>query len=319
VPAVELTNGRFRSYKKLRTRSKILTDVGRWLADYNGLEELTDSHRPFELQGVAAQTGAVKDGAVAVARAARAALRLTVDEPVRAICGLLDSAGVKVFPLAVASDGFFGLSVGPSDGGPAVVVNTWERISVERWIFSAAHEPGHLLLHLDDYGKDAEQEHDAHQREADAFAAEFLMPDEVFRREWAGTYGLPLVARVIKVKRIFRVSYRTILYRLAPDYRGGAPNIWVQFHTDYKHATGQSLSKTDEPAAIADSEFMTAALEVLRGREPDHLSAGDLSEDRLAGLVRRATQAGEISLGRGAEILGISLKDMRALSASWVD
>ena len=317
-PTVELKNVRFRSHKKLRTRSQILTDVGRWLADYNGLEALLDSRRPFRLQGVAAQAGAGENRAMAAARAARAPLGLTEYEPVRDICGLLDSAGVKVFPLAVASDSFFGLSVGPSDGGPAVVVNTWERISVERWIFSAAHELGHLLLHLDDYGQDAEEEDDAHEREADAFAAEFLMPDAVFRREWAETYGLPLVARVIKVKRIFRVSYRTVLYRLAPDYRGWAPNIWVHFRTDYKCATGQSLSKTDEPAAITDSEFMTAAPEVLRGREPDHLSAGDFREDRLAGLVRRATEAGEISLGRGAEILGMSLKEMRALSASWV-
>lgn len=317
-PTVELTNFRFRSHKKLRSRSQILTDVGRWLADYNGLEQLLDSRRPFRLQGVAAQADAGEDRAVAAARAARAALGLTEYEPVRDICGLLDSAGVKVFPLAVASDGFFGLSVGPADGGPAVVVNTWERISVERWIFSAAHELGHLLLHLDDYGQEAEEEDDVHEREAEAFAAEFLMPDAVFRREWAETYGLPLVARVIKVKRIFRVSYRTVLYRLAPTYRGWAPNIWVHFRTDYKRATGQSLSKTDEPAPLTDSEFMTAAPEILRGREPDHLSAGDFREDRLAGLVRRAAEAGEISLGRAAEILGISLKDMRALSASWV-
>jgi len=27
----------------------------------------------------------------------------------------------------------------------------WERLSVERWIFTAAHELGHLLLHLDAY------------------------------------------------------------------------------------------------------------------------------------------------------------------------
>jgi Zn-dependent peptidase ImmA (M78 family)/transcriptional regulator with XRE-family HTH domain len=317
-PSVELTKVRFRSHKKLRTRSQILTDVGRWLADYNGLEELLDRHRPFRLQGVAAQAGAGEDRAVAAARAARAALGLTESEPVRDVCGLLDSAGVKVFPLSVASDGFFGLSVGPSDGGPAVAVNTWERISVERWIFSAAHELGHLLLHLDDYGQDAEEEDDAHEREADAFASEFLMPDAVFRREWAETYGLPLVARVIKVKRIFRVSYRTVLYRLAPTYSGWATNIWVHFRTDYERATGRSLSKTDEPAALPGSEFLTAAPEALRGREPDHLSAGDFREDRLAGLVRHATEAGEISLGRGAEILGISLQDMRALSASWV-
>lgn len=63
---------------------------------------------------------------------------------------------------------------------------------------------------------------------------------------------------------------------------------------------------------------MTAAPEILRSREPDRLPAGDFREDRLAGLVRRAVEAGEMSLSRGAEILGLSLKDMRSLSASWV-
>lgn len=85
-----------------------------------------------------------------------------------------------------------------------------------------------------------------------------------------------------------------------------------------KRTTGRSLSKTDEPEALADTEFLSAAPAVLRGHEPDHLSAGDFREDRLACLVRRATEAGEIGFGRAAEILGISLKDVRALSASWV-
>jgi hypothetical protein len=138
------------------------------------------------------------------------------------------------------------------------------------------------------------------------------------RREWEEAYGLPLVDRVIKVKRIFRVSYRTVLHRLAPTYAGWG-NIWVRFQSDYKRATGQSLSKSDEPSALSGAEFVTAAPEALRGREPDHLSAGDFREDRLAALVRRAIEAGEISLGRGAEILGISLEEMRAISASWVE
>ncbi len=317
-PATPLTNVRFRSLKKLRTRSQILTDVGRWLADYNGLEDLLDCHRPFRLQGLATQAGVGEERAVATARAARTALGLSEHEPIRDICGLLDSAGVKIFPLPVASDSFFGLSAGPSDGGPAVVVNTWERISVERWIFTAAHELGHLLLHLDDYGQDGGNEDEAHEREADAFAAEFLMPDAVFRREWDESYGLPLVARVIKVKRIFRVSYRTVLYRLAPTYRGWAPSIWVHFLTDYKRVIGKSLAKIDEPEALATSEFLSAAPEALGGGEPERLSAGDFRADRLAGLVRRAIESGEISLGRGAEILRISLTEMRALSASWV-
>lgn len=316
-PAAVLSNVRFRSQKKLRTRAQILSDAGRWLSDYNGLEALLETRRPFRLQGVAADIPAGPDRAALAARAARAALGLTEHEPIRDICGLLDSAGVKVFPMDVASDGFFGLSVGPSDGGPAVVVNTWERISVERWIFTAAHELGHLLLHLDDYGQDREDEDAEHEKEADAFAAEFLMPDAVFQREWRETYGLPLVARVIKVKRIFRVSYRTVLSRLSPSYTGWG-NIWVRFQTDYKRETGQPLMKGDEPEGVEESAFDSAAPETLRGREPDHLSAGDFREDRLAGLVRRAIEAGEISLGRGAEVLGLSLIEMRALSASWV-
>ena len=316
-PARELRHVRFRSRKKLRTRRQILSDVGRWLDDYSALEELIGAKRGFRLQSVAGETVAGQNRAVTAARTARETLGLTPDEPVRDICGLLDSAGVKVYPKPVASDGFFGLSVGPADGGPAVVVNTWERISVERWIFSAAHELGHLLLHLEAYETEQDEEEIAHEREADAFAAEFLMPDGVFWREWGETYGLALVDRVIKVKRIFRVSYRTVLQRLAPTYEGWG-SIWGRFHADYRRAVGRSLSGSDEPSALAATEFDSGASEALRGHEPDHLSTGDFREDRLSRLVRRAIEAEEISLGRGAEILGLSLKDMRALSASWV-
>jgi len=56
------------------------------------------------------------------------------------VCELLEDNGVKVYPLCIANDEFFGLSVAKDDGGPAVVVNVWERISVERWIFTAAHD-----------------------------------------------------------------------------------------------------------------------------------------------------------------------------------
>jgi Zn-dependent peptidase ImmA (M78 family)/transcriptional regulator with XRE-family HTH domain len=310
-PSTTLRDVRFRSHKKLRTRAQILTDAGRWLSDYNGLEALLHARRPFGLRGVAARVPAGAGRGVAVARAVRGALGLTAAEPIRDVCGLLDAAGVKVFPMVVASEGFYGLSVGLAAGGPAVVVNTWERLSVERWIFTAAHELGHLVLHLDDYGQDREDEDDAHEREADAFAAELLMPDAAFEGAWRESYGRSLVDRVIKVKRIFRVSYRTVLGRLAPTFAG---NIWGRFRTDYRRATGQRLAKDDEPVARPSG----ATPEALRGREPDHLSASDFREDRLAGLVRRAVEVGEISLGRGGEILGLSLREMRARAAAWV-
>ncbi len=152
--------------------------------------------------------------AAAVAQNARVQFELEPRQPVLDICGLLEQHGVKVLLLETRRDSFFGLSVGPEDGGPAVVVNTWDRISVERWIFTAAHELGHLLLHPSEYDSNATALPVDTEREADAFASDFLMPEAAFRAAWAQTEGHPLLVRVLKVKRMFRVSYKTVLYRL---------------------------------------------------------------------------------------------------------
>ncbi len=50
----------------------------------------------------------------------------------------------------------------------------------------------------------------------------------------------------------------------------------------------------------------------------ERLSKADFVEDRLSRLVRRAIDKSAITLSRGAEILGLSLQEMRELSASWV-
>jgi len=76
-----------------------------------------------------------------------------------------------VYPLCIATTSSSACPVAKDDGGPAVVVNVWERISVERWIFTAAHELGHLLLHLWRYSVDNRDENKAEEREADKFAA----------------------------------------------------------------------------------------------------------------------------------------------------
>ena len=74
----------------------------------------------------------------------------------------------------------------------------------------------------------------------------------------------------------------------------------------------------DEPEALARDAFRAGFPENLAATEPEHLSRVDFPGDRLSGLVRRAVESEKISLGRAAEILRISLQDMRDLSASWV-
>jgi Zn-dependent peptidase ImmA (M78 family)/DNA-binding XRE family transcriptional regulator len=317
TPVRQLRRVRFRSLKRLNSREHVLAIVAQRIGDFVELEEMLDERVTAELPQPATRRRGGLDRAREAARVARKHFELEEDEPVRDISGLFEANGIKVLPVQVASDAFFGLSVGAEDGGPAVVVNTWERISVERWIFTAAHELGHLILHLADYDVSETEEQPQQEQEANLFASHFLMPEGIFRREWDETYGLPLTERVLKVKRMFRVSYRTVLYRLS-ETTPEAAGIWPRFQMEWRRRFGRALLKEDEPQALAADAFAAGYPEGRRADEPEHLSAVDFAESRLYGLVRKAIEREDITLARGAEILGLSLPQMRDLSAAWV-
>lgn len=312
VPVRQLRQVRFRSLKRLNTRDAILADVAGWLEAFNELEGLLNDRVECPDLGS-------KRSEVAEAAAARVRSILGIDErePIRDICGRLESKGLKVLSTKRASSDFFGLSVGPGDGGPALAVNTWERISVERWIFTAAHELGHLALHPGDYDVAQIREERSREQEANAFASYFLMPEAVFQQEWAETAGMALVDRVLKVKRIFRVSYKTVLYRLSQS-AGASVNIWRLFQQEYERRYGRTLLREDEPEALAADAYQASFPEYSRGHEPHELSPHDFREDRLALLVRRGIEGGHITMSRGAEVLGVPLREMRAVANTWV-
>jgi len=317
IPVRTLKNVRFRATKKMNSRDSILAEVVRWLDDFNALEELLKDNRNYRFKTLTKKLSSMPRGgdrAKYAAKQARKELKLNETETIHDIAGLLESCGIKVYPLNLVSDGFFGLSVAEDDGGPAVIVNVWERISVERWIFSAAHELGHLLLHLDAYNIEEIAEDDAQETEANVFASHFLMPEEAFKSEWDDTSGLPFVSRVLKVKRIFQVSYKTVLYRLSESLGN---SIWGKFQSAYKLRTGKILTIKDEPEALTSDKFLQSP-EVLRSQEPDSLSPSHFIEDRLSRLVRDAIERDEITMSRGAEILRIDLEDMRDIVSSWV-
>ena len=311
TPVRPLESVRFRARARVHAREQILAEVSKWLVAYAGLEADLNEQRPFRFE---IKCGSIDHKSPAeVARTARRAAGLGPKEPVRDICGLLEENGVKLLLLETKRDSFFGLSVGARDGGPAVVVNTWDRISVERWIFTAAHELGHLLLHPSEYRRDATELPVRTEREADAFASEFLMPETTFGSEWDETRGHPLLVRVLKVKRIFRVSYKTVLYRLVESGRETS-DVWRAFQGQHRGYFGKTLRKADEPAALETSEF---AWNWSRSGEPASLTRHDFIEDRLSRLVRQALEGRRISLGRAAEILGVSREAMRKQAREW--
>ena len=322
TPVPPLARVRFRARARIHGREQILADVAQWLSAYADLEDGLAEQRQFRFAGRPGTPGSRHDVSepsagwprpVQAARAARRNVGLGDEEPILDICGLIEGNGVKLMLLDKQRDSFFGLSVSADDGGPAVVVNTWDRISVERWIFTAAHELGHLLLHPTEYCREATDLQEQTEREADTFASHFLMPEPAFEKEWDETRGHPLPTRVLKVKRIFRVSYKTVLFRLVQSQRQTA-DVWRSFQRQHYQHFGKTLRHTDEPLALTRSEF---AWQWSRSGEPERLSPHDFVEDRLAWLVRNALEREHISLGRAAEILGLAREEMRKRTAQW--
>lgn len=314
-PVKQLEHVRFRSRKRMVVRDDVLAVVSSWLDDFNGLEELLAERRQVRLRDIRQGIGKKRahgNRAASAASAVRGILGTNSKETIRDVCGVLEFLGVKVLPMAAfASEAFSGLSVSEEDGGPAIVVNAWKPFTVEHRIFTAAHELGHLLLHLDEYDVTKTMEDAEVEREANMFASHLLMPPEGFSSEWNDTAGLALYDRVMKVKRIFRVSYRTVLFRLC-ELRICQDSIWPRFQFEHQKRTGRTLCRADEPEPIALDPFASVSA------EPDPLASSDFVEDRLSRLVRRAVEEDRITLGRAAHILQISLNDMRARSASWV-
>ena len=318
TPVRPLRSVRFRARRRLRGREQILAEVSKWLDACRLLRTGGEPGPRFRFGSAPVDPGSRKPEAVA--RQAREAVGTDPRGPVPDICDLLEQGGVEVLRLHKKRDSFFGLGVGAEDGGPAVVVNTWERISVERWIFTAARELGHLLLHLDQYRPEGgsvepaqtESEWGA-EREADRFASEFLMPEETFGRVWETALEPSLLDRVLRIKRLFRVSYRTVLYRLVATGRRDA-GVWAAFHTGHRNRFGRALRGADERAARSESDF---AWKWRRSEEPAGLTEHDFAGDRRWRLLRRALEERRVSVSWAAEVMGIHLEDMREWVHGW--
>lgn len=131
-PVRTLERVRFRALKRMKSWEQILTEVARWLEDFNYLEDLLNNKVPYRLSPLVRQLASVPSGesrAIQAVGHARDELGLAPNEPIRNIAGLLASCGVKLHPISLISNDFFGLSVSPQDGGPAIVVNVWERVA----------------------------------------------------------------------------------------------------------------------------------------------------------------------------------------------
>ena len=315
-PVLILNAVRFRAQKKLRTRNEILSEVAVWLQNYRELEALLDkmpiSNSLSELSSELSAHESSEQRAKEAAKKVRELWGLNDSEPIRNICGLFMKHDVKVLSYPKKTEGFFGLSVGSDDGGPAVVVNTWSRIPVERWIFSAAHELGHLILHKESYDVQEADEKDAEENEASYFAAQFLMPDEALFEELKYLRGMPLIQIVIGLKGIFKVSWKTVVKRLV-NHRILDNSAWPRLYGDFKKH-GYDLKGHREPLPLGTEDYVAAS-----GLEVEKLRPNYFLASQIESLVYEALQKEKITVSKAAKILNKSVADMRSLARDWID
>lgn len=166
---------------------------------------------------------------------------------------------------------------------PIVVTTTERSTSVYRHRFTCAHELGHLILHRDVISGDSKQE-----READAFAAEFLTPRAEIEPLLPSTMNL---ARLAKIGSEWGVSTESLIRRMQ-EIKGVTD---VSVRRAYQKIREQSALGLRQDPATADS----------LGEQPSLLrEAAAVAEQHGFSLVDLANEL-RWPMHRVRELLGI--------------
>jgi len=205
-------------------------------------------------------------GAVEAARAVRAAWSLPLG-PVRNMASALERAGIVIVPTDLESQKISAVSIPPLDGAPHLIFTNVKQ-PADRDRFNLAHELAHLVLHGDMTSPESAE------READEFAAEFLMPETEIRTQLKGLN----LQRAAQLKAVWRVSMAALIRR--------ARDLGVIDETRYRSLQVQMSQRgwrKLEPSTI-DRDEPTVLRQLIRIHLDDHgYSISELAE--IAGLA----------------------------------
>ncbi|PYY08309.1 MAG: hypothetical protein DMG61_24010, partial [Acidobacteria bacterium] len=145
-----------------------------------------------------------------VAGSERDRLGLGKSEPIANIFTVLEENGVRILACEIEQEGLFGLSAYSKQYGPCILVNSHN--TIERQIFTLAHEYGHLLMHRNRYTNLAPVAESEEELElmANSFARFFLVPKTGLRDFLARNIGERKIALadIVAAKHHFRVSLK---------------------------------------------------------------------------------------------------------------
>jgi Zn-dependent peptidase ImmA (M78 family)/DNA-binding XRE family transcriptional regulator len=184
------------------------------------------------------------------------------EKPISNTIHLLEAKGVRVYSLAVDSREVDALSTW-RDSIPYVFLNLQKTAEHSR--FDAAHELGHLVLHRHGSrpSKDAE-------READAFASAFLMPETSVLAE---VPAFPTLHQIIRLKSKWGVSVAALNHRL---HSLGITSDW--HYRSLCIQLAKAGYRTNEPNGVPQETSRLLAM-MLSGLYAEGVSQGTIARE----------------------------------------
>ena len=187
-----------------KVKNSLIEKVRDKLERYQELEELLGTHSEFEIPGGKLDLNTSR-GAQASARTVRQNWGVGSAQPVPSVTRLFEDKGLRLVRLERVPD-FDGMA-GYYAGTPFVAIAS--DLPNDRIRFTLLHELAHIL----DWRKD--QEWLGHTEKAcHAFASEFLLPEEVLRRELSERVRHSIaIPELLQLKEKFGISMQAILFR----------------------------------------------------------------------------------------------------------
>jgi len=235
-----------------------------------------------------------------VAASERERLGVGQRDPIENIFKLLDEQGVRIFRQEMPDHEVYGLSAFSPRYGLCVFVN--QANTLERQVFSLAHEYGHLLMHRSFYKartpfaglhKDHEIEEMAH-----IFAANLLVPELGLREVFLRDVGEKMVGLedIVFLKHYFRVSIDMMLCRLRD----------LRLISDAEY--NQLLEEVNKRRGDETKELAPMSAETVDSWE---------RASRFWHLARKAALDELVSLGKLAQWLGLNVVETRKKVQEW--
>jgi Zn-dependent peptidase ImmA (M78 family) len=181
--------------------------------------------------------------------------------PVANLIGAIESAGGLVFKVSFGTLKVDALSQWAPGSPPIIFVNS--QIPADRARHSVAHELGHLVMH--------QLPHADMEKEADRFAAEFLLPAREIASELSGL-SMPKLA---DLKLRWRVAMQSLIYRART-----LGKITEQEYSAWFRTFSQRGYRRNEPVTIPD-ETPSLVHEIVHSVR----QAGAMSVEGLARLL----------------------------------